>query len=196
MLNLYLSFGVFAFAASITPGPSNLISLMIGIRQGALAALPFIFGASVSMASILWCAGLGLAQYILRYPALKISLTLAGALWMSWLAWKLVRSAPLQQMSECASAPLGWLQGAGLQLVNPKAWMMAIATLSLFALPGADVLSHVTWLALIFFLVALPCQLAWSWLGQSASRLQHFARWERWINRLLALVLLVIVWGR
>jgi len=83
----------------------------------------------------------------------------------------------------------------GLQLVNPKAWMMALSTASLFAWPGADSLAHVSRLALIFFLVALSCQLLWSWLGQSVQALEGFRRRQIWINRLLATVLVLLVWS-
>ncbi|MDO6459319.1 LysE family translocator [Granulosicoccaceae sp. 1_MG-2023] len=195
MLSLYLNFSAFAFAASITPGPTNLISLMIGTRRGAPAALPFILGASFSMALILWLSGMGLAPWIGRYPWLRTGLTLAGALWMSYLAWKLAFAKSVTSTQTHRTQTPGWLQGAGLQWVNPKTWMMALSTLSLFALPGADGLHHVSRLALIFFVVAVPCQLVWGCLGQSASRLQQFSRWEAWINRTLALALLLIVWG-
>ncbi|PCM46106.1 hypothetical protein CPA50_09215 [Marinobacter sp. ANT_B65] len=120
MLSTYLSFSLFAFIASITPGPSNLISLAIGTRQGAMAALPFIVGASISM---------------------------------------------------------------------------ALSSISIFALPGADDLQHTSWLALIFFLIAAPCQLCWSWLGQSAKGMEGFSKREACFNKLLAILLLITVWG-
>lgn len=91
--------------------------------------------------------------------------------------------------------PLGWLQGAGLQLVNPKAWMMALSSIAIFSLPDTNGLGHISWLAIIFFIVAVPCQLCWSWLGQSASLLSRFPSWETRINRLLVLSLLGVVWG-
>ncbi len=194
MLSLYLNFCLFAFIASITPGPTNLISLMIGTRQGAMAAMPFIWGASVSMTLILWLSGIGLASIILSYPLLKLGMSWGGGLWLSWLAWKLFSASPgpaQQQDSE----PVGWLQGAGLQLVNPKAWMMALSTIAIFTLPDSDELQHISWLALIFFVIAVPCQLCWSWLGQTARGMKSFPRWEVRINRLLALSLLATVWS-
>lgn len=194
MLSLYLNFSLFAFIASITPGPTNLISLIIGTRQGALAAMPFIWGASLSMTLILWLSGFGLASIIVSYPLLKLVMSWVGGLWMSWLAWKLFFAAPGQTCQREAK-PMGWLQGAGMQLVNPKAWVMALSTIAIFTLPDTDNLQHISWLAGIFFLVAVPCQLCWSYLGQSTRGMKSFPKWETWINRLLALSLLVIVWS-
>lgn len=82
-----------------------------------------------------------------------------------------------------------------MQLVNPKAWVMALSTIAIFTLPDTDNLQHISWLAGIFFLVAVPCQLCWSYLGQSTRGMKSFPKWETWINRLLALSLLVIVWS-
>lgn len=58
---------------------------------------------------------------------------------------------------------------------------------------GAEAKGHR--LALIFFLVALSCQLLWSWLGQSVQALEGFRRRQIWINRLLATVLVLLVWS-
>ncbi|WP_027858705.1 LysE family translocator [Marinobacterium jannaschii] len=194
MLSLYLNFCLFAFIASITPGPSNLISLMIGTRRGIWAALPFIWGASVCMTLILWLAGAGLAPVIVGSPLLKLVMSWGGGLWMSWLAWKLFFAAP-SQAGQDRGKTIGWLQGAALQLVNPKAWMMALSTTAIFSLPDAQNLQHTSMLAALFFLVAVPCQLCWSWLGQSAAQLAGFPRWEVKINRILALALLATVWS-
>ncbi|WP_435686008.1 LysE family translocator [Sedimenticola selenatireducens] len=194
MSGVYLNFILFAFIASITPGPSNLISLSIGIRQGVLAALPFIGGASVSMALILWFSGLGLPSVIVNYPLLELTMGWAGGLWISWIAWRLFSALPMTARQE-NTKPMGWFQGAGLQLINPKAWMMAISTIAIFSVPDTEGILHISTLAMIFFLIAIPCQLCWSWLGQSAKRLRSFSSWEQWINRALALVLLITVWG-
>lgn len=194
MSGLYLNFGFFALIASITPGPSNLVSLMIGSRRGTRAALPFILGASLSMALILLLAGLGLAELIERQPLLKLGMGLLGALWMTLLAWKLATADEEPPTAGAAPPAAGWLQGAGLQVVNPKAWMMALSTISLFSLPGDSAL-HVFRLALIFFFIAIPCQMLWSWLGQSSTRVGCFRRWRPWIYRSLAGLLLLSVWS-
>ena len=176
MLSTYLSFSLFAFIASITPGPSNLISLVIGSRRGVTAALPFISGSSVSMALILWFSGIGFASFLASHPNLKLIMGYGGGLWVSWLAWKIFSVSPRKE-DHPDFKPIGWVEGAGLQLVNPKAWMMALSTISIFSLPQADNVTHISWLTLIFFLIAIPCQCSWSWLGQSTKQLKGFSRW-------------------
>jgi threonine/homoserine/homoserine lactone efflux protein len=193
MLNFYLNFFVFAFVASITPGPSNLISLMIGSKQGASAAVPFVIGSSFSAALILWLSGFGLAPVIVNFPLLKLLMSLGGALWISWVAWKLFRSST-QQICSTEQKIAGWIEGATLQLVNPKTWVMAITVNAIFIVPGAQHSTQLLYLAFIFFVVAIPCLLSWSWLGQSIQLINNFPKWERLINRTLAILLLSTVW--
>lgn len=194
VIAFYLNFFLFALVASITPGPTNFMSLMIGTRWGVLAAMPFILGASICAALILWLSGIGLAQVVVEQSWLKIAMGWGGALWMTWLAWNLYfAQSGERQLSE--TKILGWRHGAGLQLINPKTWMMALSVTGIFALPSADPLRHVSILAFIFFLVAVPCLMSWSWLGQTLRTVKNFVRKEILINRLMAFMLLVMVWS-
>ena len=54
-----LPFLLFAFVASITPGPTNILVLSNSARYGFKAALPIIFGACVSAAVIVLLVGSG-----------------------------------------------------------------------------------------------------------------------------------------
>ncbi|HCL76793.1 MAG TPA: lysine transporter LysE, partial [Pseudomonas sp.] len=129
-----LPFLIFAFVASITPGPTNILVLGHGARFGLRATLPLVLGASLAAALIVLLVGLGLGEALQRYPRVQQAMSLLVALWLSWLAWQLLRSAA--QSFEAASAThreLGPLGAALLQLVNPKVWMMAVAVVSVFA---------------------------------------------------------------
>lgn len=192
MLSYYLNFLMFAFVASITPGPSNLISLMIGSNRGVFAAVPFVIGSSVSAAFILWLSGFGLISLFNSYPFVQTVMTWTGALWISWLAWKL-----FQTSAQSLSTPqknVSWIEGATLQFVNPKTWIMAITVNAIFTVPGAQNSTQLFYLAVIFFATAIPCLLTWSWLGQITTLINNFAKWQRLINSLLAVLLLATVW--
>ncbi|MCU5787599.1 LysE family transporter, partial [Alcanivorax marinus] len=86
---------------------------------------------------------------------------------------------------------LGVIATAGLQWVNPKAWMMALAATGVFAGKGWSI----TVLAGVFLLVALPGVLAWAGLGAGAARWIEDPRWMRRFNRGMALLLLLSAWA-
>ena len=190
----YLPFIAFAFVASITPGPTNILVLSHSALHGLLAALRITLGACAGAALVVLLVGLGLGEILQSLPGLQTAMTWAGVAWISRLAWQLWRSAPASLTPDTASQPLGAWSGASLQAINPKTWLMALAVISVFA--GTDARAHEYGLhAAIFFLVALPCLTAWALVGQGAARLLTHPRAQQRFNRAMALLLLVSAWA-
>ena len=185
-----LPFILFAFVASITPGPTNILVLSNSSRFGLGAAMPIILGACSAAALIVLLVGLGAGEWLLRHPQLQQLMTWLGLAWLFYLAWQIARS-PVEPV-EAAAAPrrLGALGAAGLQLVNPKVWMMALAVVGVFSGAAADAGRYAIH-ALLFFLIALPCLAAWALLGAGAAKLLHSATHLRRFNYVMALLLVV-----
>lgn len=191
-----LAFMLFAFVASITPGPTNFLVLSNSASHGLRAALPIIAGAGASAALIVWLVGSGMGEALFRAPAVQPLLNGLGVAWLSWLAWKIFRS-PVQLLTPGHAAPrLGLWGAAALQVINPKTWMMALAVASVFIDAAAtDRLAQVTRLSLVFFLIALPCLGGWALLGSGARRLSGSPTVLRRVNQGLAVLLLVSAWA-
>ncbi|MEZ3183934.1 LysE family translocator [Pseudomonas sp. LM13] len=185
-----LPFMLFAFVASITPGPTNILVLSNSSRFGLGAAVPIILGACSAAALIVLLVGLGAGEWLLRHPQLQQLMSWLGLAWLFYLAWQIARS-PVEPV-EAAAAPrrLGALGAAGLQLVNPKVWMMALAVVGVFSGAAADAGRYAIH-ALLFFLIALPCLAAWALLGAGAAKLLHSAAHLRRFNYAMALLLVV-----
>lgn len=196
MSTLLLSFSLFSLVASATPGPTNLISMSNGSRFGTRATLPFALGGSFGAALVLLMTLGGFASVIQTLPILRVSLGLCGALWLSWLAWKLFHSPAASPDSQVDGAPRARsYHGALMQLINPKTWMMALTASSLYAPISGNLLAHNLILAAIFFTVTTPCILGWAWLGAGSARLSNSERGLRRFNQLLAALLLISVWS-
>jgi len=188
----YVSFLLFAFVASITPGPTNLLVLANGARHGVAASLPAVLGASAAAASVLLLVVVGLGELLARVPLLLQGLGIAGLLWLLWLAWRLFNAAPQALGAQDTGERFGAGAAAALQLINPKTWSMALSVLGVFA---ADDVGRAGWLALGFFLIACPCLVAWAVLGAGSRRLLPSERSQRRFNRLMALALLASTLG-
>ena len=180
--------------ASITPGPTNLISLLIGTRAGILAAIPFILGSSISAALILWLSGVGLASVVLKLPLLKTAMSWGGALWISYLSWEMF-FAFSSESQQSDTRVWGCLHGVGLQIINPKTWMMTLSAIGIFSSSHTDDMKHISVLAGIFFLVAIPSLLMWSYLGKSLSTFKGFSKKVHLMNKTLALLLFATAWS-
>ncbi|CAM3055902.1 lysine transporter LysE [Pseudomonas floridensis] len=187
-----LSFLLFAFVASITPGPTNLLVLSNSARYGLKASLPIILGACMGAAALVLLVllvGTGVGRSLMQLPAVQPVMSAVGVGWLTWLAWKIF-SSPVGPIKQDDSRPrLGFVGAAGLQVVNPKTWMMALAVVSVFS---QGTVPH---LALAFLLVSLPCMACWALLGVGSARLLGAGQAMQWLNRGMAVLLLVSAWA-
>ena len=188
-----LPFLLFAFVASITPGPTNILVLSHSSRRGLIATLPIIFGACGAAALIVLVVGLGAGETLLRFPRVQQAMAWSGVLWLSWLAWQIFRSPPPSLDPKSQEQSLSVFGAALLQLVNPKVWMMAVAVVSVFV-GGGDKTLRLLVLSLAFLLVSLPCMTLWALLGVGSTRLLSSPQAFKRMNAALALLLLLSAW--
>ncbi|HGA2315585.1 TPA: LysE family translocator [Pseudomonas putida] len=185
-----LPFILFALVASISPGPTNLLMLAHGAREGMRASLVPILAACGAAAAVVLLVGMGLGELLMRHPLAQRAMSWAGVLWLSWLALRMLRSAG-EPLDTSSGSTFGPLSAASLQVVNPKVWMMAVTVIGVFAAPSLPVWQ----LALVFLLIALPCMAAWAALGVGSARWLQAPGRLLWFNRGLAGVLLVSAWA-
>ncbi len=181
----------FAVAASVTPGPNNLIISAMAASGGWRAPLPAMLGVAFGFALLLIIAALGLAAPLAASPTLHTGLRWVGALWLLRMAWLIGRAPPPEVTT--TRRGFGFFAAAAFQWVNPKAWMIALAAISTFTHPGEDVLVAGLRIAAVFGLVTLPCLFVWALLGQGAGRLLRTSRQWRAFNMGMGLLLVASV---
>lgn len=191
-----LPFLLFAFVASITPGPTNLLVLSNSARFGLTAVVPMTLAACGAAALLVLVVGLGIGDTLAQHPPVQRAMAWAGILWLSYLAWQIFRSPAvgLDSAREQAGERLSMAAAAGLQVVNPKTWMMALAVVGVFAAHAPDKTSRVALLALLFFVVAVPCMAVWAALGRGVTRFCRSDAGMRRFNQVMALLLLASAW--
>ena len=194
MLSTLLPFMLFAFVASITPGPTNILVLSNSARFGFRATLPIILGACAGAALLVLVVGSGFGQSLVQLPKLQTAMQWIGIAWLNYLAWQIF-SAPTRAVeADTRQKPLSPIGAASLQLINPKTWMMALAVVSVFAGAGENRLAQVMYLSLAFFLISLPCLGAWALLGAGSARWLRSPRALQRFNRCMGLLLLGSAW--
>lgn len=193
LLSAYLPFMLFAFVASITPGPTNILILASSQRFGVKATLPAVAGACLAASLIVFVSGAGAGEVLRAYPLVRTVMSWMGALWLSWMSWQLFR-APAAHFDE-AQRPFSARSAALLQLINPKTWMMALAVVSLFAPHGAHPLRDITLLSLLFLLISVLCLSAWALSGNAVNRIFRTPAALRGFQRAMALCLLLSAWA-
>ena len=120
---------VLATAMSFTPGPNTTLSTALAANHGLKRAMPFVFAVPVGWGVLLTICTLGLGALVLALPLLSWAVKLVGVAYLLWLAFKLAQSRQLGQ-AKAESMDITFWQGAALQFVNIKAWMLALAIVS------------------------------------------------------------------
>lgn len=125
-----IPFLTFAIVTSFTPGPNNISALAFSLRGGYRYTLNYILGIAVgTFVVMLICAWLsfGLSQIV---PEVATYLKYVGALYILFLAYKVLKMN-LGDISAEGVRPQ-FLEGAILQLVNPKAAFYGMTVYSVF----------------------------------------------------------------
>ncbi|WP_029527441.1 LysE family translocator [Polaromonas glacialis] len=128
---------VLATAMSFTPGPNTTLSTALAANHGLRRAMPFVCAVPVGWGVLLAVCALGLGALVVAVPLLSWAIKLAGVAYLLWLASKIARSRQLSQ-ADAARLSVTFWQGAALQFVNIKAWMLALAIVSGWIAGRAD----------------------------------------------------------
>lgn len=155
-----LSFLAYAFAASATPGPNNIMLTASGANFGFRRSVPHVLGVAFGFGFMMAVVGLGLGAVFQAAPRLQVGLKILGAAYLLWLAWK-IGSAETMAEAKGDARPLSALQAAAFQWVNAKAWMMVVGTMSIYAADGA----LATVLAIVATVIAIGLVTSAFWAG-------------------------------
>lgn len=178
----------YAFVMSITPGPNNVMLTASGAAFGYRATLPHLLGISFGHAFQTALVGLGLGLLFARYPLLHLALKWLGFAYLLYLGWKLLWAGRIGHAQ--ASTPLSFMQAAGFQFVNPKAWVMALTTVTLFLPADAPLLAACLAIAAVLVFVNFPCITVWALFGSGLRHWLTSERRRRAFNLLMSVLLL------
>lgn len=172
-LALLLAFANFAFVASITPGPNNLMVMASGAAFGMRATIPHIAGIAVGFAVLLSAVVFGLGALLDQMPVLWSVLKWGGVIWLCYLAWQLARPAVFWTPPDTGSAsgpgnarPMTLVEAALFQWVNPKAWTMAVAVTVAYADIATAAWQRALIMSLVFAAIAPLCNGTWLVAGR------------------------------
>jgi len=161
---IFTGLTLFAFVSSITPGPNNLMLMTSGANFGFKQTIPHFLGVGIGFTLMIILVGLGLMQLFDSFPVSYEILKVLSIIYLLYLAFKIARSSNITEQDNEKLKPLTFIQAALFQWVNPKAWTMALTSISIYA-PSNSFIS-VLLVAIIFGLINLPCISSWIVLGQ------------------------------
>ena len=154
-------FALIMALGQFSPGPDMLWLTRVALRDGGRAGVITALGIASGLAVHATLALTGLALLLHRHPALQTAFTLAAAMYLGWLAFRILRDRPPEGATpDCQPSHRGrpFLRGLFCNLANPKVaiFLAAICT------PFLET-SHASWFpAALWAIIVIQGGVLWS----------------------------------
>ncbi|MGG1575120.1 LysE family transporter [Fictibacillus sp. NRS-1165] len=182
-----LSFLLYVFVTSFTPGPNNIMAMLFANQYGLKRTLRFCFGVGAGFFIIIMlssCFNLWLKNVI---PKIEFAMTILGAVYMLYLAYKVLTSTRKTKSSETEDRNNSFTAGMLLQFINPKGLLYGLTVISTFVIPFYH--SNISLLLFSLFLAFIGFLSTFSW-SLFGSMFQAFlSKYRRAFNVVMALLL-------
>jgi threonine/homoserine/homoserine lactone efflux protein len=121
---ILVQFAVATFVIAITPGPDMTLFIGRALSEGRAAGFACMIGASTGILIHTTLVALGLSALIIASPEMFLSLKMAGAAYLLWLAYQAIQHGSAFSLDTTKRKPRSlfknWLTGLGIDLMNPK----------------------------------------------------------------------------
>ncbi len=191
MSSQLISLLLFGIAASLSPGPNNIMTSYTAFNFGIKKTVPTMLGVIIGwtilvillqISSVIVFQKIEIAQKIIRF---------FGSIYLLYMAYKISSSSIGTEKK--SPKPVTFLNTFFFQFVNPKSIVIALAAISMFIDPKENFIKDSIILTITFFFMAVGSQAAWCLMGKY---LRKFATSDKFIknfNYTMSFLLIVCV---
>lgn len=190
-IELYVAYLAACVLIVIVPGPTVTVIIANSLAHGARAGLLNVAGTQLGLVIMIGILLVGLTSIIETMGWWFDWLRLAGAAYLIWLGYKLVRSGGGLEAAKSAPKPCGgfFLQGFLVILSNPKALLFFGAFIPQFVDPNGNYMLQVVLLGCTFMAVATVLDGTYALLSGGAGAFLTRQR-VRFVSRLSGVLLI------
>ena len=172
-VEIYLAYVLACVLITLVPGPTVTVIIANSLAHGTRAGMLNVAGTQLGLALMMLILIVGLSSVIEAMGWLFDWLRIAGALYLAWLGWKLLRSPDVMFESQKAEKPAGGflLQGFLILMANPKALLWFGAFIPQFVDPKGNYVAQIALLGVTAMAVALVTDAAYAILTGRAGAL-------------------------
>ncbi|MGW8959387.1 LysE family transporter [Paenibacillus sp. NPDC055715] len=177
-----LSFLLYVFVTSFTPGPNNIMAMLFANKFGLKKTIRFCSGVGAGFFVIMLLSSyfnLLLENFI---PKIQFVMTILGAAYMLYLAVKIIMSK-----DNDGGKNNSFLTGMLLQFINPKGILYGITAISTFILPYHHSNFSLMMFSLFLAFVGFMSTFCWSVFGSVFQKL--LSKYRSQFNIIMALLL-------
>ena len=167
-------FALLAFVVFMvgTPGPANLVVMIVGARYGVRRSFGFIAGLIAGKAFLNLFIGFGFGLILAKAPFWQMIFSYISAAYMIFLAIKSWPKEGAGILSLVQKKPnFGFLSGLVVHPLNPKAWVMSVVAWAEFAPAIGDFWIQLTVVVMTFAVCQAIMHSLWCWAGAISARI-------------------------
>jgi len=191
-LGLIVSSFPFMISMGFTPGPNNILVASSGVNFGFRATVPHILGVTVGFPLMLLIVGLGLAKIFIAFPPIHTVLRYVCIVYMLYLAWRIARASAMDE-ARGTRKPLTFMQGALIQWVNGKGWVVALSLVTTYTVVDRTLPLQIATLAAIALFITMASVCCWTYFGSLLRKFLQTQSRRRWFNYSMAALLVVSI---
>ncbi|RLQ91797.1 LysE family transporter [Falsibacillus albus] len=182
----FLSFMLYVFVTSFTPGPNNIMAMLFANKSGLKKTIRFCLGVSAGFFVIMLLSSYFNLLLKNSIPKIENFMTVLGSIYMLYLAVKIISSKSTESDVN-GKKHNNFLTGMLLQFINPKGILYGITVISTFILPYHTSNASLLLFSLGLASVGFMSTFCWSLFG---SMFQKFlSNYRSQFNIVMALLL-------
>ena len=189
-IELTVALITFYFVMFVTPGPNNIMLTTSGIKYGFKKTIPHILGIPLGHFFQISLVSLGLGTLFQNYPLIQEILKVAGCLYLFFLAYKMFGSLSIKENKKKTGRPLKFYEASLFQVLNPKAWVVAITAVSVFFPKDEHFITGIFYLAAIAPIICLPSISVWALFGSGIRAFVSNPKMKQIIEIVMAFLLI------
>lgn len=180
------------FALAGSPGPATLSLAAAGAAFGAARGIAYMSGIIAGMIIVICISGSGVTGIALAVPGAAPLLTMAGAAYIVYLAYRIATAPPLSAPGTNARRP-SFGGGVFLSLINPKGYAAMAALFSGFTLVPDSVALDLAVKLVILLVIMTVVDVTWLAAGETIRSRVRRPAVGRALNVAFALLLVLSV---
>ena len=191
MSSQLISLLLFGIAASLSPGPNNIMTSYTAFNFGIKKTVPTMLGVIIGWTLLVILLLVSSVIVFQKVEAVQKIIKFLGSIYLIYMAYKISFSS--FKSEKISPKPVTFLNTFFFQFVNPKSIIIALAAISMFINPQENFVEDSIVLTIIFFLMAVGSQAAWCLMGKY---LRKFATSDKFIknfNYTMSFLLIVCV---
>jgi threonine/homoserine/homoserine lactone efflux protein len=181
----------FSFVSSVTPGPNNVLLWASGAEFGFRRTLRHVIGTALGIGLMALGVAAGLGVLITTLPEIAIVMKVGGSAYLLYLAYRIAGARALERGD--LARPLGLIQAATFQAINPKAWIFALGAITTFRPTDLSIVAGSALVAITMMVVVAPTAALWAGGGGILSRFVSGERAHRFVSLGLATLMAATV---